>query len=180
MKDYEPGPLAEARTERASEGRWALVFIRDFPHPPPRVWRALTVPAELGEWAPYTADRDLAALGPATLTMIDSDQHSDIAVEVTEVDPERSLTYSWGTDLLRWDLVATPTGSRLTLHHTVSDPSSVTQVAAGWHICLDVAERLLSGNPVGPIRGNEARAYGWESLRDAYALKLDHPSTEEG
>ena len=35
------------------------------------------------------------------------------------------------------------------------------------------------GNPVGPIRGNEARAYGWESLRDAYALKLDLPPTED-
>ncbi|SNT45340.1 Uncharacterized conserved protein YndB, AHSA1/START domain [Asanoa hainanensis] len=173
METYEPGPLADVRAEQAIDGRWTLVFVRAFPHPPARVWRALTAPADLGEWAPYTADRDLATLGPATLTMIDGDERSDIAVEVTEVDPERSLTYTWGADVLRWDLAPTGDGSRLTLHHTLADPSWIAQVAAGWHICLDVADHLMGENPIGPIRGDAARAYGWESLRDAYATKLD-------
>ncbi len=179
METYEPSPLGDVRAEQAIDGRWTLVFVRDFPHPPPRVWRALTAPADLGEWAPYTADRDLASLGPATLTMIDGDEHVDIAVEVTEVEPERTLSYSWGTDLLRWDLAPIRSGTRLTLHHTVADPSWVAQVAAGWHICLDVADHLMAEDPIGPIRGDAARAYGWETLRDAYTTKLDIP-TEEG
>ncbi|GAA1885128.1 SRPBCC family protein [Asanoa iriomotensis] len=178
METYEPSTLADARAEQATDGRWTLVFIRDFPHPTARVWRALTKPADLGEWAPYTADRDLDTTGPATLTMIDGDEHVDMAVEVTLVDPERALAYSWGTDLLRWELTRTESGTRLTLHHTVADRSWIPQVAAGWHICLDVADRLLAGNPVGPIRGNEARAHGWDSLRDAYAMKLDVPTDE--
>lgn len=176
MVTYEPSPLADVRAEQATDGRWTLVFVRDLPHPPARVWRALTTPADLGEWAPYTADRDLAKPGPATLTMIDGDERGDIAVEVTEVDPEHTLAYSWGTDVLRWDLAPTASGTRLTLHHTVADPSWITQVAAGWHICLDVADHLLADNPIGPIRGNAARAHGWESLRDSYATKLDIPT----
>ncbi|MEV0713300.1 SRPBCC family protein [Asanoa sp. NPDC050611] len=178
METYEPSTLADARAEQATDGRWTLVFIRDFPHPPARVWRALTKPADLTEWAPYTADRDLDTLGPATLTMIDGDEHVDIAVEVTQADPEHTLAYSWGTDLLRWDLAPTASGTRLTLRHTVADASWVPQVAAGWHICLDVADRLLEGNPIAPIRGNKARAHGWDSLRDAYATKLDIPTDE--
>ena len=45
-------------------------------------------------------------------------------------------------------------------------------VAAGWHICLDVADRLLDGTPVGVIRGDEALQFGWEPLRDSYAEHL--------
>jgi hypothetical protein len=47
------------------------------------------------------------------------------------------------------------------------------KVAAGWHLCLDVAERLLDGRPIGPIRGEDARNHGWEELHDAYAEKLE-------
>jgi uncharacterized protein YndB with AHSA1/START domain len=49
------------------------VFVRDLRHAPERVFRALTDPAELAAWAPFDADRDLAAAGPATLTMAGGD-----------------------------------------------------------------------------------------------------------
>jgi hypothetical protein len=45
-------------------------------------------------------------------------------------------------------------------------------VAAGWHLCLDVAEHLLDGQPIGPIRGQDALNYGWDELNDGYAKKL--------
>lgn len=45
-------------------------------------------------------------------------------------------------------------------------------MAAGWHLCLVVAEHLLDGEPIAPIRGASARDYGWEQLRDRYADKL--------
>ena len=42
-------------------------------------------------------------------------------------------------------------------------------VAAGWHLCATVLARLLAGDPVGVIRGRDARAHGWEQLREKYA-----------
>jgi hypothetical protein len=54
----------------------------------------------------------------------------------------------------------------------------VPKVAAGWHLCLDVAELLLDGRPIGPIRGDEARNYGWDELNQAYAEKLSIPVTK--
>jgi hypothetical protein len=36
----------------------------------------------------------------------------------------------------------------------------------------DVAELLLDGTPVGPIRGEEAREFGWDDLHRAYAERL--------
>ena len=49
------------------------------------------------------------------------------------------------------------------------------KVAAGWHLCLVVAERLLDGEPIEPIVGEQAREYGWDDLHDAYAQRLGVP-----
>lgn len=168
---FDPGPLAEVDVG-ASDDRWTLVFIRDLRHPPEKVWSALTDPAQLRAWSPYTADRDLGSAGAATLTMIDGDTAEDLPAMVSRAEPPGLLEYTLGTDLLRWELAATGSGTRLTLRHTVQDKDWVPKVAAGWHLCLVVAERLLDGRPIGPIRGNDARNFGWEELNDAYAAKL--------
>lgn len=42
--------------------------------------------------------------------------------------------------------------------------------AAGWHICFDVLERFLGGEPIGRIVGPEAaKLEGWQRLRAEYA-----------
>ncbi|MGH3344260.1 MAG: SRPBCC family protein [Carbonactinosporaceae bacterium] len=168
---FDPGPLAEVEC-RASGDRWTLVFLRDLPHPPERVWAALTDPEQLREWSPFTADRDLGAIGAATVTMIDGDRSVDMPASVSHAEKPALLEYTWGTDLLRWELAATDSGTRLTLRHTLTNLEWVPKVTAGWHICLVVAERFLDGNPVGPIVGENAKNYGWGELHDAYAESL--------
>ncbi len=168
---FEPGPLAEVDC-RASEDRWMLVFVRDLRHPPEKVWAALTEPAQLSEWSPFAADRNLGSIGDATLTMIDGDTRVDLPASVSRTEPPTLLEYTWGSDLLRWELAAIDAGTRLTLRHTIEGRDWVPKVAAGWHICLVVADQLLDGRPIGPIRGSDARNYGWDELRDAYAEKL--------
>jgi hypothetical protein len=79
----------------------------------------------------------------------------------------------WSGDLLRWELEPTGEGTRLTLRHTVLDREWLPKVAAGWHLCFDVAQRLLDGDPVGPIRGSDAVHFGWKALSDAYARELE-------
>jgi uncharacterized protein YndB with AHSA1/START domain len=174
---FHPGPLADV-TVRPRDDGWTLVFVRDLHHPIEKVWAALTEPGQLDEWAPYTASRDLGTVGEATLTMIDGDTAEDLHATVTRAEPPRLLEYSWGADQLRWELAATGSGTRLTLQHTLKDRDWVPKVAAGWHLCLVVAEHLLDGDPIGPIRGNEARDYGWDDLNLAYAGKLGIPPTD--
>ena len=173
---FEPGPLSAVEC-LAADGRWTLVFVRDVGHPPAKVWMALTDPAQLGEWAPFTSDRDLGSVGDATLTMIDGDSSEDLAASVRRAEPPTLLEYTWGSDVVRWELEATDSGTRLTLRHTLDDPDLIPKVAAGWHLCLVVADRLLEGRPVGPIRGEDARNYGWEELHDAYAERLANAGT---
>lgn len=168
---FDPGPLSEVEA-RPSGDQWTLVFVRDLRHPPERVWAALTEPEQLVKWAPFTADRDLGRLGDATLSMIDGDATEDMPATVRRAERPTLLEYTWGPDLLCWELVATGPGTRLTLRHTVRDLDWVPKVAAGWHLCFVVAEHLLDGRPIGPIRAEGARNHGWDELHDSYAEKL--------
>ncbi|MFC5832268.1 SRPBCC family protein [Nonomuraea insulae] len=173
---YRPSPLGQVGCE-ATEDRWTLVFTRDLRHPPEKVWAALTEPEQLAAWAPYTADRDLSKAGGVTITMIDDDKPVDMEAEVVRAEPPTLLEYTLGTDLLRWELAATDAGARLTLRHTVNDREWIPKVAAGWHLCLDVAEKLLEGHPIPPIRGAAATAFGWAELNDQYARRFGIPNT---
>ncbi|GGS62727.1 SRPBCC family protein [Nonomuraea spiralis] len=173
---YRPSPPAQVGSEAAGD-RWTLVLVRELRHPPERVWRALTEPGQLAAWAPYSADRDLSEAGGATLTMIDDEKPQDMEAEVVRAEPPTLLEHTFGTDLLRWELAATGTGTRLTLRHTVQERDWLPKVAAGWHICLDVAEKLLEGRPIPPIRGAAAMNFGWPELNDQYARTFGVPAT---
>ena len=45
--------------------------------------------------------------------------------------------------------------------------------AAGWHICFDVLDRLLAGEPIRRIVGPEALKFGgWQRLNAEYAKQF--------
>jgi len=173
--DFQPGPLADVDCQPAGE-RATLVFVRTFAHPPEAVWAALIEPDQLRQWAPFTTDRNLARAGEATLTMVDgagdAASTESTPASVSVVEPPTLLEYTWGTDVLRWELAPIDGGTRLTLRHTVKDRDWVAKVAAGWHLCLVVAEHLLDGDPIPPIRGEAALDYGWDELNSGYAERL--------
>ncbi|MCA2218819.1 SRPBCC family protein [Jidongwangia harbinensis] len=167
----DPGPLGDASVV-ADGDTWTLIFIRDLRHPPAAVWRALTDPAEIDRWAPFRPDRDLGTTGDAVLTMVDGAEHTDLPGIVLRAEAPALLEYTWGADRLRWDLEATAGGTRLTLRHTSAERDIEAMVAAGWHLCFVVLERLLDGEPVEAVRGDAAREHGWADLRDGYAVKF--------
>ncbi|MEV4708010.1 SRPBCC family protein [Actinoplanes sp. NPDC049316] len=167
MTSFDPGPAGGA-TVVPADGRWTLVFIRDLPYPREKVWSALTDPQRLDRWAPFAAGRDLSQPGDVTLTVVDGPERMDTPATVRRADAPALLEYSWGEDLLRWELEDTAGGTRLTLRHTVAEREGAPMYAAGWHLCVAVLVRLLDGDPVGVIRGRDAMAYGWDDLRAAY------------
>ena len=73
---------------------------------------------------------------------------------------------------IRWELEALGGGTRLTLWHNI-DRRFISLGAAGWHICFDVLDRLLSGTPIGRIVGPEAMKFGgWQRLNAEYAKQF--------
>ncbi len=179
IPDFDPGPLAHVDGQLGAEG-WTLVFTRDLPRPPQRVWDVLTDPDQLRAWSPYTADRHLTWVGEANLRMLDGAKSTNIPTTITRADAARLLEYTWqldqlGRSVLRWELEPFSDGTRLTLRQTVRDAEWIPKIAAGWHLCLLVAERLLQGHPVKPIIGETAYDFGWQALHDAYAARLHIP-----
>ena len=167
---YQPGDPADVRADRNGE-RWTLVFTRELRHDPEAVWVALTDPRDLREWAPFDADRNLGVPGDAVLTMAGGVGDEQTSAHVRIADRPRLLEYTWDADLLRWELEPTAKGTRLTLRHT-TNREWTARVAAGWHICIDVMERYLDGDPIGRIVADEAKQHGWGRLNDAYAAQL--------
>lgn len=171
---FEPTPAGDTEV-REQEGRWVLIMTRELRHAPAKVWRALTDPAELAAWAPFDPSRDLGATGPVTLAMVGGEEPEETPSTVLRAEPPRLLEYTWGEDLLRWELEPTAAGTRLTLRHSMDDRGWLGRVAAGWHLCLDVADLALDGRPVGRIVAGAAKRHGWERLNAEYSGRFGIP-----
>ena len=166
---YVPGPAAGAEIQKEGE-KWTLVLVRELHHPPAMVWQALTDPAHLSEWAPFDADRNLAAVGPVKLSTVGTPQVSETTVKRAEAP--RLLEYNWGGGDLRWKLEPLGSGTRLTLWHNINR-GFITWGAAGWHICFDVLDRFLAGEPIGRIVAGDAMQFeGWQRLVAEYAKQF--------
>src|SRR6516164_4263101 len=113
-ENYAPGPAAGAEIRKDGDN-WTLVLVRELRHPPAMVWQALTDPAQLAEWAPFDADRNLAATGPVKLSTIGTPTPQVSETAVVRAEPPRLLEYSWGGSDLRWQLEPVGGGTRLTL-----------------------------------------------------------------
>ena len=173
-EQYAPGPASGAHVVKDGD-KWTLILVRELRHAPAMVWEALTDPAQLSEWAPFDADRNLAAVGPVKFSMATTSQAFDTTVKCAEAPS--LLEYSWGESDLRWELEPLGSGTRLKLWHSI-DRGFIAWGAAGWHICFDVLDGLLSGEPIGRLVGGDAAKFGgWQRLKAEYAEQfgVDNP-----
>jgi uncharacterized protein YndB with AHSA1/START domain len=168
---YAPGAASGAEIRKDGE-KWTLVLVRDLPHPPAKVWTALTEPEHLREWAPFDADRNLGAVGAARLTTVGAPTPLVSETQVTRAEAPTLLEFNWGGQDVRWELEPVGRGTRLTLWHNI-DRRFIAMGAAGWHICLDVLDRLLGDQPVGRLVGLDALKFaGWQRLHAEYATQF--------
>ncbi len=108
----------------------------------------------------------------ATLTTVGAPTPQVTETQVKRADAPRLLEFSWGGQDIRWELEPLGGGgTRLTLWHNI-DRRFISMGAAGWHICLDVLEQLLTGEPIGRIVGPEAMKFGWPRLNAEYARQF--------
>ena len=149
---YTPGAAYGAEVRKEGE-KWTLVLVRELPHPPAKVWTAITDPEHLREWAPVGAPKPHVT-----------------ETRVTRADAPRVLEFNWGGQDIRWELEPLgANGTRLTLWHNI-DRRFIAMGAAGWHISIDVLERSLAGEPIGRAVGPAAmKIDGFQRLHAEYA-----------
>ncbi len=119
------------------DGRTTLQLQRRLPHPPHKVWRAITTPEHLSAWFPadvtIDGDRITYGFGPDG--------------RITENDPPRTFAHTWGDDELRWHLQPDGQATLLTFTHTFTDRHGAASFAAGWHTCIKAMLAHLDGRP---------------------------------
>ncbi len=165
LEQYVPGPASGAQVRKGGD-KWTLILVRELRHSPDKVWQALIDPAQLREWAPFIVDASLGAVGTVNLTWVGNPKAQE--TKVTHVEANKALEYG----NIRWELEPSGGGTRLTLWHSI-DRRFISWGAAGWHISLDVLDRLLAGNPIGCIAGADAmKSAGWQRLVGEYAKQF--------
>ena len=171
LEQYAPGPASGAQVRKDGE-KWTLILVRELRHSREKVWQALTDPAQLREWAPFDADRSLGTVGTTVkLTTVGAPAPHVSETTVTRADAPKVLEYNWDGFDMRWELEALGGGTRLMLCTNI-DRRFISMGAAGWHICFDVLDHLLSGTPIGRIVAGEAMKFGWPRLNSEYARQF--------
>src|ERR1035438_3075653 len=124
--------------------RWRLRFTRDLDHPVPRVWQAVTEPADLEAWFPFRITGDWVVGGSLTF----SDPQSrvpDFTGEVLAYQPPAMLEFRWGPDTLRLRALGREAGD-----------------APGWHVCARALASHRDGDGAPP-------ASLWGEVHPGYA-----------
>ena len=171
-EQYTPGTAYGAQVRKEGmedQGKWTLILVRELRHPPEKVWRALIDPAQVREWAPFVIDGSLDAVGKTVKLTWVGNPTTPIETQVTRAEAPEVLEFGD----IRWELEESGRGTRLTLWHKI-DRRFISWGAAGWHIALDVLDRLLSGTPIAGMAGADAvRSAGWKRLVAEYAAQFE-------
>ncbi|HET7715273.1 MAG TPA: SRPBCC domain-containing protein [Bauldia sp.] len=102
--------------ETSTETR-SIVVEREMPHPPEKVWRALTEPHLIAEWF---MENDFQPIVNRRFRV--SAEWGPVECQVRIVEPNKALSYTWDTKDLRsvitWTLTATSKGTRLRMEQS--------------------------------------------------------------
>ena len=101
----------------------ALAFEFDLPHPPEKVWRALTEPALLAEWLLPVIGLKLERGAEFTFkTEPVGGWDGIVHCRMNDIEPMRRLRYDWGVGdmatVVTFTLTPTASGTRLLLVHS--------------------------------------------------------------
>lgn len=152
--------------------RAGLRFVRDYPHPRDRVWRALTESDQLRHWMPCDIVGDRAAGAPITLPFWPGHvqkygiEEPVLTGRIEVWDPPRRFGWTWGGDLLVFELAAVEGGTRLTFTTWPEDPDSAGLVssAGGYHLCLAELAVLLDTGTAPPMTDVDELAFRWSAM----------------
>jgi uncharacterized protein YndB with AHSA1/START domain len=143
--------------------RPAVRLERHLADPPAVVWRALTEREQLRSWFPC----DVAVTGErwepgAAITFAFPPEVIDMTLtgQILEVDEPSLLAFTWGEEVLRFELSPEGGGTRLVLINKLS-PDAAARNAAGWDACLD------------QLAGLAADTNAWKPRFDAYAAEFE-------
>jgi len=140
--------MKEGRLEQSGDN-WQLHFTRRLPHPPEKVWRALTEPEHLKEWFPNDIEGERKE-GATLRHVFRNGEAPDMKGEMLVFQPPAVLEFTWGDDTLRFELRAEDDGKTTVLDFVdvLEDVGKAARDGAGWHVKFDALEAHLGGESI--------------------------------
>lgn len=131
--------------ETSAETR-SVVVEREFPHPPEKIWRALTQPHLIEDWL---MKNDFKPVVGGRFNL--SADWGAVNCRVQKAEPNKTLSYTWDTKDLRsvvtWTLIPTSTGTLLRMEQTGFRPDQQPYyrgAKAGWPRFFANLEEVLA------------------------------------
>jgi uncharacterized protein YndB with AHSA1/START domain len=129
-----------------STGTRSVVIERELPHPPEKIWRALSQPHLIEEWLMKTDFTPV--VGQRFNFRAD---WGAVDCEVLTVEPGRTLAYTWCAygleSVVTWTLTPTGGGTLLRMEHAGFSPDqnqAYHGARAGWTNFLARLDQLLA------------------------------------
>ncbi|MGA2892383.1 MAG: SRPBCC domain-containing protein [Xanthobacteraceae bacterium] len=124
----------------------SVVVEREIPFPPEKIWRALTQPHLIDEWL---MKNDFAPVVDHRFKF--SAAWGSVDCQVMAVEPNKTLSYSWGGyglgTIVTWTLSPTGTGTLLRMEQTGFRPDqqqAYQGAKAGWPRFFANLEQVLA------------------------------------
>ena len=125
----------------------SVVVEREILHPPEKIWRALTQPDLIAEWLMKNDFR------PAVDHRFNlRADWGDVDCQVLAVEPNKTLSYTWGAygleSVVTWTLTATSTGTNLRMEQSGFRPDQQQAYQGakyGWQKFFAGLERVVAG-----------------------------------
>jgi uncharacterized protein YndB with AHSA1/START domain len=171
--------------------RIGLRYVRRLAHPPAKVWEAITESEHLRHWFPAdivgerragasvsmpfwpeSVERGAAELEAAGIDLDDA----VVPGEIRSWEPPSLFELVWGSgdesDLLRFELEPDRDGTLLVFTTWLGEPGPAGHAGtgAGYHVCLDALEELLTTGSVAEPSDEEVA-----DLEQEYAALLATP-----
>jgi uncharacterized protein YndB with AHSA1/START domain len=128
-----------------------LVIEREMPYPPEKIWRALTQGSLIKEWL---MDNDFQPVVGHSFQFRSTpvpNWNGIIDSRVLVVEPNRKLSYSWGSlgleSVVTWTLIPTDGGTQIRMEHSGFGPDqefAYKGASYGWQKFLGGLEQVLA------------------------------------
>ncbi|MFY9643518.1 MAG: SRPBCC domain-containing protein [Rhodomicrobium sp.] len=125
----------------------SVVFEREIPYPPEKVWRALTQPHLIEEWL---MKNDFKPVVEHRFNL--RADWGAVDCKVLAIEPEKMLSYTWAAygleSIVTWTLTQTGTGTHLRMEQSGFRPDqqqAYQGAKGGWQRFLASLERVVDG-----------------------------------
>jgi uncharacterized protein YndB with AHSA1/START domain len=129
-----------------------VVVEKDMPHPPEKIWRALTQAPLIESWLMANDFRPEVGHKFTLRSTPVPNWNGIIDCEVLLVEPDSRLSYSWGTmgmaSVVAWTLTPTEGGTHVRMEHSgfrSEEDASYKGATYGWKKFIGSLERVAGG-----------------------------------